>query len=64
MEMLVEGAEFHEGAIPVERNAGPAVLADEDLNRVRLHGLTLMRKFVNPCSLTPLIEALSLTPFT
>ena len=29
--MLVEGAEFHEGVIPVEGNAGPALLADEGL---------------------------------
>jgi hypothetical protein len=29
--MLVEGAEFHQGVIPVERNAGPALLADEGL---------------------------------
>jgi hypothetical protein len=31
LEMLVEGAEFHEGVIPVEGNAGPALLADEGL---------------------------------
>ena len=29
--MLVEGAEFHEGVIPVSGNAGPALLADEGL---------------------------------
>jgi hypothetical protein len=33
--MLVEGAEFHEGVIPVEGNAGPALLADE---RLRVSG--------------------------
>lgn len=27
----MEGAEFHEGVIPVEGNAGPALLADEGL---------------------------------
>ena len=43
--MLVEGAEFHQGVIPVERNAGPALLADEGL---RVFGDAFQQLDVSP----------------
>ena len=44
--------EMFQGATPDEHSGAWGII-----NRVRVHGLTLMRKFVNPCTLTPFMRS-------